>query len=223
MSVILSGKDNRTTLGALLLDCMLTEEITYESLVTLYPVEDGVEISDHITEGSKRVRISGVISTVDISGGFGFASLLGDFTQQTGTKLVDIVEAVEQMHKERILVDVYTAQLIYKDMAFTSLNISRSADQMGGNWASIKAELIRVRKVSLKTADVPAPETTAEPASGRAGETNKPAGKSNANSKAGSGKAGQGTYGPEQSPSDRTLTKKGVNGLLDAYKTYGGK
>lgn len=180
MSILLRANDNRTVIGAVLLDCLLTEEITYESQVTLYPVETGVEISDHITQGSKRIRISGVVSTADVSGGFGFSSLFGPVVDNSA-KLIDVVEAIEKMHEDRQIVSVFTAQLAYDDMAFTNLNISRSADGYGGNWASIKAELIKIRKVSLKTADVPAPETTAEPATGRAGETNKKAGKSSAN------------------------------------------
>jgi hypothetical protein len=208
MSILLTSTTIRASLGAILLDCLLSEEITYESQVTLYPVETGVEISDHITQGSKKVRISGVISTKDVSSGFGFSSLFG-YATDNSAKLIDIVEAMEKMHSDRAIVDIYTNQILYETMAFTSLNISRSADQMGGNWASIKAELIKIRKVSLKTADVPAEEKTAEPAKGRSGETNKPAGKSNA-----SGAESQ--NGPK--PFESTL-KRNEGGIRDTFGT----
>lgn len=178
MSVILTANDRRTMLGVLLLDALLTEEINFDSEVTLYPVEDGTTISDHITEGPERVRIGGVISTADVSGGSGSLSSFGFSASTQVTKLIDVIEALKEMHVARELVEVSTGQLVYRDMAFTHLAAKRSSDGLGGNWVSIEAELIKVNKVRLKTADVPAPETMNAPAAGRGGETNKPAGQS---------------------------------------------
>lgn len=178
MSVILTANDRRTMLGVLLLDALLTEEINFNSEVTLYPVEDGTTISDHITEGPERVRIGGVISTADVSGGAGSLSSFGFSASTQATKLIDVIEALKEMHVARELVDVSTGQLVYRGMAFVSLSAKRSSDGLGGNWVSIEAELIKVNKVRLKTADVPAPETMNAPASGRGGETNRPAGQS---------------------------------------------
>jgi hypothetical protein len=220
MSILISTTDKRTQLGAILLDCLLSEEINFESQVTLYPVEDGTEISDHITQGTKRVRISGVISTADISGGFGFSSLFG-YATDNSMKFIDVVEEIEAMYKGREMLNIFTAQVYYENMAFTSLNVSRSADGLGGNWASIKAELIKINKVSLKTASVPAPETTAEPATGRSGETNKPAGKSTANA---SGKDGsQGTQAASQKESILYNQKNNPQSLLNTIKGSLGK
>lgn len=218
MSILLSQSDRRTQLGALILDCLLTEEIDFESQVTIYPVEDGTEISDHITQGSKRVRISGVMSTADVSGGFGFSSLFG-YASDSSVKLVDVVEAIERMHTARQLVEISTGQIVYPDMAFTNLSISRSADGGGGNWASIKAELIRIRKVKLKTADVPAAETVAAPADGRAGQTNKPAGKSTA-AGGGSGSSSSAQTAPAQRES--LLSQAKTKLLPNIQKIMGG-
>lgn len=178
MSAVFMTTDRRTRLGVLLLDVLLTEEVEFESQATLYPVEDGTEISDHITQGAEKIRIGGVVSTADASGGFGIAATLG-FGVDNSAKLIDVIEALRTMHKNRELVTVSTGQLVYEQMAFTSLNAQRSADGQGGNWVSVKAELVKIRKVSLKTADVPAPENIIEAGpAGRAGETNKPAGRS---------------------------------------------
>lgn len=189
MGALLQQIERRTTLaGVLLLDALVKERISFDADVSTYPVEDGTLISDHISQGNKRISISGLMSTADASGGWsGFAAFTSDVEiDSRDVKFVDIIEALEKMAKSRELVTVTTAQMIYEDMAFTSLTAERVSDQGRGNWLNINAELIQIRKVSLKTADVPAPETVSETNSagdesgtkGRAGETNKAGSKS---------------------------------------------
>lgn len=174
--IVLSSVDRRTKLGALVLDVLLTEEIDFESQVTLYPVETGVLITDHITRGAEKIRLSGMMSTADLAGGQGTAAAFG-FGLDNSSKLVDVIEILRGMHAARAMVEVSTGQMVYKDFAFSSLNAQRTAGGDGGNWLSVKAELIKINKVTLKKADVPPPQTTQEPAAGRAGQTNQPAGK----------------------------------------------
>lgn len=203
--IVMSQNDRRTRMGILIFDVLVTETVSFESQVTMYPVEDGAEISDHITEGNEKISLSGVISTADVAGGFGIAAAFGAGVDNS-TKLIDVVEALRQMHKDRQLITVSTGQLVYEDRAFTSLTATRTADGAGGNWVSVNAELVKVKKVKLKTADVPAPETTLEPASGRVGETNKPAGRSTPSSTANNS---ANNYGPQRSGSDRSLLVSG--------------
>ncbi len=176
--IVLTQIDRRTRVGSLILDVLSTEEIDFSSDVTKYPTEDGSVITDHITEGNEKIRISGMIGTADIAGGFGNLSGLVN-TPDSSVKLVTIVEILRGMHKARQLITVSTGQMLYENMAFTSLNAQRSSDGNGGNWLSIKAEMTKVVKVRLKTADVPARENinTTEPAAGRAGATGAAAGR----------------------------------------------
>lgn len=171
MLSVLTFADRRTKLGALVLDCLISEEIDLPSKVTRYPVEDGSVISDHIALEPETVRIAGRVSTADVLA-FGF--VLGN--SGGATKLVEAVDALRAMHAERAIIEISTGQMVYTDMAFTSLNAVRSADGDGGNWLDVRAELTKVRKVTLKSADVPA-ETAQEPAKGRAGKTATPAGR----------------------------------------------
>lgn len=177
MTVVLSQNDRRTKLGVLLMDVLHSEKIDFNSEVTLYPVEDGTTISDHITEGPERLSISGVIATADVSDGSTVSAAFG-YALDNSAKLIDVIEALRAMHKNREMITVSTGQLLHENMGFASLSAERTSDGGGGNWLSIRAELIKIRKVKLRSVDVPAPETTAAPASGRAGETNKPAGAS---------------------------------------------
>lgn len=175
--IVLQAVDRRTFFGAIFLDVLLTEEIDFSSEVTKYPTENGVMISDHITQGVETIKISGMISTADVVGGFSNAAAFG-FGVDNSPKLIDVIEGLRQIHEARDLVTVSTGQMIYDQMGFTSLTARRSSNGDGGNWLEVNAELTKIRKVNLKTADVPAPEVAAAPATGRAGRTATPAGRS---------------------------------------------
>ena len=131
----------------------------------------GVTISDHVTQGAETLRISGTIPTQDV--------LAYEADQEGVAKVVDVAERLRKMHADRGVLEVSTGQLLYEDFAFTRMTATRSADADGGNWFSISAELTKVRKVELRTAEVPAEErvSTQDGAKGRAGQTNRPAGK----------------------------------------------
>jgi hypothetical protein len=180
----LQFQDRRSKLGGLILDVLVSEEIELEAEVTRYPVEDGTIISDHITQGPERLRISGLVSTADVTA-FAFVtsavSLLRGEDGPGATKLVDAIDLLRSMHKARALVTVSTGQMLYEEMGFTRLKAVRSNGDKGGNWLQIDAELMKVRKVKLKTAEVPE-KPAAKPAQGRAGATNTPAGRSSSSS-----------------------------------------
>jgi hypothetical protein len=167
--ISLSFDQAQSVVGQLVLDALLSEEISLEGEVTLYPIEDGSLITDHIFQGAEKVRISGVVSTDDIAA----------FSLSAGgkTRLVDAIDTLRSMHKERALITVSTGIQQYAEMGIASLKAVRSSDGRGGNFLEINAELVKIRKVKLKTAEVPEEKATRS-AKGRAGQTNTPAGKS---------------------------------------------
>lgn len=197
--ISLSYADRRTRLGTLILDLTLAEEITFESEASQFPVEDGTIISDHVTQGAERLRISGTIPTADV------AALEAD--AEGRLKVVDVVEQCRRLHRSRDVLEVSTGQLLHKDFAFTRLSAARKADAEGGNWLSIDAELIKIRKVTLRTAEVPEERkvSPANGAQGRAGKTNTAAGK-NAGANAGRANAGGEQFGPNRPPSSAAKT-----------------
>lgn len=168
--ISIDGGDRRPRLGALVLDIALTEEVSFEAEVTSFLVEDGSTVSDHVTQGAEKLRITGVIPAAD--------ALAFHADGGGAARVADVVETARAIHRERAVMEVATGQVLYPDMAFSSLRIARSAGE-GGDWISVDAELTKVRKVSLRTAEVPA-EAKVSPANGakgRAGQTNKAAGR----------------------------------------------
>lgn len=143
------AETSKTYLGYLYLDVLTTETLTLPSDVTKYPVEDGNEdISDHITRNNEELEISGLVSAAT---SFGM-----EFGSKCYSKMIDAVDQLRTMHTERKTITVVTGLGQYDDFAFTSLVITRSASDKGGQWLDIKANMRQIKKVELKKTDLPA-------------------------------------------------------------------
>ena len=206
---VLEANDRRTKMGTLVLDVLTSEEIEFPSEVTQYPVEDGTTISDHVTQGPERVRISGLMSTADV---VAFA-YFRDGGGQGATKLVEAVDMLREMHKARALVSVSTGQMLYTDLGIAGMTARRSAGGDGGNWLEVQAEFVKVRKVKLKQAEAPASGKAGDGgAKGRTGKTKAKAGKTAASKPAT-------PAAPEAEP-DNTFFRGGVGRLRSAFGTF---
>jgi hypothetical protein len=184
MPAVLEGVERRATLAStIFLDVLVTEDIDMPGRVTRYPVEDGTEISDNINIEAESIRLAGLIAIADA------VALESGAGENAGSKMVDVVESLRKMRKDRALVTCSTGQMVYQDYAFESLRASR-ANSDGGNWLNVEVELVKITKVELQTAEVP--DRAQGAAAGRTGQTNKPAGRSASNSSANAG-AGSGT------------------------------
>lgn len=209
--IVASTTDRRTVANTLVLDITTTEEVEFASEVSAYPTEVGTIISDHITLGAKTVRIGGIVGTADVSA---FA-----FTDNGEPKVVDILETLERLHNDRSVLTIATGQMVYRDMAFTRLRAVRTADSGGGNFLQIEAEATKIRMVSLKTAEVPAETVrSSDPAAGRAGETNKAAGRTSSNATGTGGGSSTTSRAGAQQPGAAPRGRSAAAALVDALK-----
>lgn len=158
----------RSQVGSMVLDVLVTEKLELPATATKFPVEDGTEMSDHITQGPESLHISGLISATDAL----------EFSGGSGYKIIEALDVMRKMHKDRTPITVITGMTRYTDMAITSLVASRSnGGDKGGNWLEISAEMVQIKKVSLRTTEIS--EAKAAPAArGRAGRTQQAAGRS---------------------------------------------
>jgi len=152
----------KSTVGFLSLDVLVTENLKLPSDVTKYPVEDASEeISDHITRNNEELSITGSVSSSEILS-LEFGSCM--------TKLINAVDQMRSMHKERKPVTVVTGLGKYEDMAFTNLSITRSNGANGGGWLDINADLRKIKKVALKETELP-PDKAKDGEGGAKGKT----------------------------------------------------
>ena len=154
----------RSTLGLVSLDVLMSEVLDLPSEVTQYPVEDGgPEISDHITQGNEELQINGSVSHNDVEA-FEFGTC--------SHKLIDTIEMFRDMHKARKPITVVTGIMMYEDMGFDGVTITRNnSPDRGGNWLEINAKLRKVIKVKLEQADLPPEQNVSSGQKGKAGKT----------------------------------------------------
>ncbi|MDB5849788.1 MAG: hypothetical protein JWP29_3540 [Rhodoferax sp.] len=161
-----------TMIAALRLDTLSREVIELPSVATEYPVEDGSPISDAILPGAPKLSIEGGVSAASatVLGG----ALTGG-TPAGKTKLLDAIAALQQVYAEHTPITIVTGLGVYPNMAMSSCRLTRSSAGPGGKWLDVQAEFIQIRKVVLKTTDVPADKVAA-----KTGATKAPAGKATA-------------------------------------------
>ncbi|MBB2918336.1 phage baseplate protein [Cupriavidus alkaliphilus] len=167
VSLVFDSGTARSSVGAILLDALLNEETSLSSQATSYAVEDGAPISDHVVLESERLSLSGWITAAD--------TVL--FGAGGRSKLIAAKEALRNIHKERLPVVVVTGMDSYADMVMETCKISRDSK---GEFFEVSCDFRRIRKVTLRTADIPPEKVSARDggkAKGKAGSTKTNAGK----------------------------------------------
>lgn len=198
LDLLFRSPGSRTKIGALSLDLLVSEELTLEGGVTKYPVESGSIISDHIVEGETSLRISGEISSAE-----------GYYMRSMKVTMIDALEMLEAMHRDRAEITIVTGLRQYEHMGMERLNAVRSNDaEGGGNWLRIGAEFTKIRKVSSRTAEI-SEQKTSGATKGRAGATARP----NTQNSTATGQSGQSTG---------TATGSGTTRTLQVYRYFGG-
>ena len=144
---LLFGRAEPTTIsgnlsiGEIELDASLSESHQFDSEVTQYPVEDGSVITDHIQNRPDKLTINGFVSNTPVRL---FSSVAIDLVRTSGNS--GRFDALERIHRERVLVDIVTPLKSYTDMAMESLTVPRNAAI--GDTLEFSATFIKVVKVS---------------------------------------------------------------------------
>ncbi|WP_066733536.1 phage baseplate protein [Cupriavidus sp. D384] len=167
VSLVVSGMGGRSTVGAITLDALLSETTELSSQTTAYAVEEGAPVSDHIRPENERLSLSGWVT----------ASTTTLYSGASGrSKLVAAKDALRAIHRDRLPVVVVTGLDTYTDMVMESCKISRDTQ---GDFFDIACELRKIRKVKLRSVDIPPEKVAAanSKARGKAGGTKTNAGK----------------------------------------------
>jgi len=143
-------------------DAAITENHSSNTEVTDHPVESGVDITDHLKRLPDELSLVGVVTddplVVDRSVNATPANTGGDSNQRAVSAY-----AFLRLSKDRgKLVRVFTRLRDYRNMAITSLNVTRDA----GSSRSISAE-IELREILIavtEQVEAPTPAVTAAPA-----------------------------------------------------------
>ncbi|MNL13201.1 hypothetical protein D3C87_1341030 [compost metagenome] len=167
------GWNGGSSIGTLPLDALVNEKTTLTSRVTSFAVEDGPPVTDHVVADSEQLTLDGWVTAADISllGGLRGAALGAGRSKLIGAK-----DALRKIHADRLPITITTGLDVYADFVMESCSIGRSNG--AGDRFELSASFKRIRKVTLRQADIP-PEKTSGSATGKAGSTKANAGKQN--------------------------------------------
>jgi hypothetical protein len=181
------GWNGGTSIGAVPLDALVSEKTSLNSRATDYAVEDGPPVTDHVVQESELLTLDGWVTAAEVSllGGLvegavsalrTGGSLRGLSAKAGRSKLISAKDALRKIHADRLPITVTTGLDVYVDVVMERCEIGRTNE--GGDRFEISADFKRIRKVTLRQADIP-PEKTSGSAAGKAGQTKTNAGKTN--------------------------------------------
>ncbi|WAI85841.1 MULTISPECIES: phage baseplate protein [Achromobacter] len=167
------GWNGGSSIGTLPLDALVNEKTTLTSRATSFAVEDGPPVTDHVVADSEQLTLDGWVTAADISllGGLRGAALGAGRSKLIGAK-----DALRKIHADRLPITITTGLDVYADFVMESCSIGRSNG--AGDRFELSASFKRIRKVTLRQADIP-PEKTSGSATDKAGTTKANAGKQN--------------------------------------------
>ena len=127
--------------GAVELDASIDEKHVSANKVTQFPVESGVDITDHVRQEPDRVTIRGIVTDHPI-GHRWYGSIAGRGVDAYGKALYMLAEAQ--------LVTVVTSLNTYQDMVIESLEVPRDAKR--GHAVEMTLNLREIKTAQVATA-----------------------------------------------------------------------
>lgn len=118
-------------------DAILSEVHDATSRVTEFPVEGAVNISDHIINEPKKLRIQGFITNDGVRP---FGGIFGEKATNAFNKLFELRD-------EKVLVKVVSGLKVYHDMAITSIHVPK--DRGGTDSLTFTVDLTEIKKTTF--------------------------------------------------------------------------
>jgi len=146
---------NPTSVGTVVLDAALSETHTTSAMITSHPVEEGMDITDHIHRQPDALSITGIVSNIsrllqDSIPGVAQVSNLSSLIRgvnedRAKTAYDDLRDLVEQKQ----LVKIVTTLREYDNMLLDNITIERNEQFKDALYFTVSARQIRI--VSTKS------------------------------------------------------------------------
>nr|WP_320145993.1 hypothetical protein [uncultured Anaeromusa sp.] len=145
VALLFPAPTDPTKIGQLEVDVLVSSELTYASEVTENPVEDGFPVHDHVICKPLQLSMVVVVSPLPVT-------WYEKFGVDTG-RMDDAIAKLEQIYKDRQPITIITNEKTYEDMVMTECKINKAKED--GKILRIPLEFKQIRKVEVKTADIP--------------------------------------------------------------------
>jgi hypothetical protein len=127
--------------GAIQLDASLQEGHTAENEITAFPVEKGIDTTDHVRRMPDSLTIRGLVTDHPITFG-------GGGTQK---RSIEAYQEVKRMLNDAKLVTVVTTLEQYENMVVRSMNVPRNSGR--GNAVELNLSLRQLKTVEVQVAE----------------------------------------------------------------------
>ena len=155
-----NASDEFLPFGAIELDASISESHTSKNQVTKFPVEVGVDITDHVRRQPEEVTITGIVTDQPIFG-VSRAGVIGP--PLTAGRSLTLYQKVLKMVDEAQLISVVTSLRQYQNMVIESLEIPRNSKRSYAVEMKIQLREILTAQAQLDfgTTDLGTKQTTA--------------------------------------------------------------
>ena len=149
---LLFRQPTRGKIGALELDAILTETHNRTNRVTSFPVEQGSDITDHISEEPVEFNLEGHITNTPVSFGPANTGIVLSVGEQQ-SRVEAAYELLKEIFQARALITVVSGLEVYTNMAFVNFNIPRTGRT--GEVLNFSGTFRQVRIVDSETVLLP--------------------------------------------------------------------
>jgi hypothetical protein len=149
----------KSAFTALKFDCAIDETHSIKNVVTMFPIEEGLDITDHIRQEPDRLKITGFVTNSPVEY-LAFAQLDGANRVQaayntlmrlSGRKNTKLMSDIPSMQAP-VLIDIFTTLRVWLNMVIESFEVPRTAET--GDAIQFSMDLVSIRKVAVNLATV---------------------------------------------------------------------
>jgi hypothetical protein len=128
--VKLTYRPTEKSIGGFVIDAFLSESYQFTNEVTDVPVEEGVNIADHVVEKADVIQVSAFIGRTEFTAYDGdVPDNLQDLSNlDTRTRIIKAYQELRRMKSAKLPVTVVLGLGTFKNMIITSFNIGRDAE-----------------------------------------------------------------------------------------------
>lgn len=141
IDLVFNMGEGLTEVGAIVLDALRSERNSFSSDITSYPVENGVDVSDHIAPQPEEVTLEGIITSADIL-----------VAREGRIRLVQAKELVRMMHENHAVITAFTGLDRYEDYGCSKIEINREA---GSDKLVVTFNLKKIIKADVVVIKIP--------------------------------------------------------------------
>jgi hypothetical protein len=167
--VTLTYHPTEKSIGGFVIDAFLSETYQFTNDVTDVPVEEGVNITDHVVEKADVIQVSAFIGETEFTAYDG--EVPEDLQSLSGidkkSRIIKAYKELLRMKRERMPVTVVMGLDAFENMIITSFNIGRDAEtgaDLSFDMSFSELKIIKSQSVEINSSQIAADNSASDQA-----------------------------------------------------------